>query len=61
MTLSRQNHGYLGSSDSLLPTVGPLAGGTLNTLKFQNFEVNGKFQISPAFFVGAQYVYTLVN
>jgi predicted porin len=53
--------GYLGASDSLMPTVGPLAGGTLSTLKFQNFEVNGKYQISPALFVGAQYVYTLMS
>jgi predicted porin len=32
---------------------------TLNTLKYQNFEVNGKYQFTPAFFVGAQYVYTM--
>jgi len=39
----------------------PLAadGVTLNTLKYQNFEVNGKYQLTPAFFVGAQYVYTM--
>ena len=39
----------------------PLAatGVLLNTLKYQNFEVNGKYQITPAFFVGAQYVYTM--
>lgn len=53
--------GYLGASDSLLPTVGPLAGGSLNTLKFQNFEVNGKYQIGAALSVGAEYGYTLVN
>ncbi len=41
-------------SGSILP-----ATGTLNALKFQNFEINGKYQITPAFFVGAQYVYTL--
>jgi predicted porin len=39
---------------SILP-----ASGTLNALKFQNFEINGKYQITPAFFVGAQYVYTM--
>ncbi|CAE6942973.1 Outer membrane porin protein [Paraburkholderia domus] len=36
----------------------PPAGGTLTALKFQNFEVNGKYQVTPVFFVGAQYVYT---
>jgi Outer membrane protein (porin) len=33
----------------------------LNTLKYQNFEVNGKYQFTPAFFIGAQYVYTMEN
>ncbi|RAS25781.1 porin [Paraburkholderia bryophila] len=37
------------------------AGVTLNTLKYQNFEVNAKYQFTPAFFVGAQYVYTMEN
>jgi predicted porin len=41
-------------SGSILPTTG-----TLNSLKFQNFELNYKYQFTPAFFVGAQYVYTL--
>ncbi|OAJ52329.1 porin [Paraburkholderia ginsengiterrae] len=41
-------------SGSILPTTG-----TLNALKFQNFEVNYKYQFTPALFVGAQYVYTL--
>ncbi len=41
----------------------PLAvpGNTLNSLRFQNFEINGKYQITPAFFVGAQYIYTYTN
>ncbi|MDE1184271.1 porin [Paraburkholderia sp.] len=41
----------------------PLAatGVTLNTLKYQNFEVNGKYQFTPSFFVGVQYVYTMEN
>jgi predicted porin len=34
------------------------ATGTLSNLRFQNFEVNGKYQISPALFVGAMYTYT---
>jgi predicted porin len=36
----------------------PPNGGTLTALKFQNFEINGKYQFTPAFFVGVQYVYT---
>ncbi|CAD6511658.1 porin [Paraburkholderia metrosideri] len=47
-------NGYIG-----LPLVAE--GGQLNTLRYQNFEVNGKYQLTPAFFVGAQYVYSLVN
>ncbi|WP_250516242.1 porin [Caballeronia sp. INDeC2] len=35
------------------------AGNTLKNLKYQNFEVNGKYQFTPAFFVGAQYVYSI--
>jgi predicted porin len=34
------------------------ATGTLSSLRFDNFEVNGKYQFTPAFFVGAMYVYT---
>ncbi|SDI81726.1 porin [Paraburkholderia phenazinium] len=33
-------------------------GGSVTAIKFQNFEVNGKYQFTPAFFVGVQYVYT---
>jgi len=36
----------------------PPNGGTLTALKFQNFEINGKYQFTPAFFVGLQYIYT---
>ncbi|MGF6760849.1 putative porin [Paraburkholderia sp. GAS33] len=36
----------------------PPNGGAMTALKFQNFEVNGKYQFTPAFFVGVQYVYT---
>ncbi|SOF01812.1 Outer membrane protein (porin) [Burkholderia sp. OK233] len=55
------NAGYLSSTETIEPITGSLAGGKLSTLKYQNFEVNGKYQITPAFFVGAQYVYTLEN
>ncbi|EJO55506.1 porin [Burkholderia multivorans] len=34
------------------------AGLGLGATKFDNFEVNGKYQLTPAFYVGAQYVYT---
>ncbi|SAK98105.1 outer membrane protein (porin) [Caballeronia calidae] len=39
----------------------PLAsdGNALKNLRYQNFEVNGKYQFTPAFFVGAQYVYSI--
>ncbi|WP_322058382.1 porin [Paraburkholderia sp. J63] len=43
-------------SGSILP-----ASGTLEKLRFQNFEVNGKYQIAPVAFVGAEYVYTPAN
>ncbi|HEX7681937.1 MAG TPA: porin [Trinickia sp.] len=52
---------YLTSADSLVPLTGPLAGSTVTRLRFQNFELNGKYQLSPALYVGAQYVYTMEN
>ena len=55
------NVAYLSAQESIQPTSGALAGGTLTSLKYQNFELNGKYQFTPAFFVGAQYVYTLEN
>ncbi|HEX7911994.1 MAG TPA: porin [Paraburkholderia sp.] len=51
--LNPTGNGYLG----VTPLVPP--GILLNSLKYQNFEVNGKYQISPMLFVGAQYVYTM--
>lgn len=53
------NVGYLSSTETIQPVTGPLAGGTLNALKYQNLELNGKYQFTPAFFVGAEYAYTL--
>ncbi|KVC63979.1 porin [Burkholderia stagnalis] len=55
------NVGYLFGDETIQPIAGPLAGGTVTALKYQNFEVNGKYQFTPAFFVGAQYVYTLAR
>ncbi|MCG7401708.1 MULTISPECIES: porin [Caballeronia] len=45
-------NGYIGGSLAS-------AGNTLNNLRYQNFEVNGKYQFTPAFFVGGQYVYSM--
>ncbi|QBR02272.1 porin [Paraburkholderia pallida] len=53
------NVGYLSGTETIQPVAGALAGGTLNALKYQNFELNGKYQFTPAFFVGAAYTYTL--
>ncbi|RQV09240.1 porin [Burkholderia cenocepacia] len=45
-----QSSGYVGA---ITPS-----SGTLSSLRFQNFEVNGKYQFTPAFYVGAMYTYT---
>jgi predicted porin len=50
------------TANGYISTTAPLVtGATLNTLKFQNIEVNGKYQITPTFYVGAEYVYTIEN
>lgn len=36
----------------------PVGGATLSSLKFNNFEVNAKYQFTPAFSAGAMYTYT---
>jgi predicted porin len=55
------NSNYLDPTGNGYPGVTPLVapGVLLNSLKYQNFEVSGKYQISPMLFVGAQYVYTM--
>lgn len=66
-TLTRATLGFAYThTDLRQPTssvyVGPIAlptGSTANSLAFQNFEVNGMYQFTPAFFIGAQYVYTV--
>ncbi|MEM5439425.1 porin [Paraburkholderia diazotrophica] len=45
-------------STSYVGAITPPAGSTLSSLRFQNFELNGKYQFTPAFFVGAMYTYT---
>ncbi|WP_244817739.1 porin [Caballeronia sp. Lep1P3] len=45
-------NGYIGGSLAS-------GGDTLKNLRYQNFEVNGKYQFAPDFFVGAQYVYSM--
>jgi predicted porin len=53
------NVGYLSGDETIQPVTGPLAGGRVTSLRYQNFEVNGKYQFTPAFVVVADYVYTL--
>jgi predicted porin len=53
------NVAYLSGDETIQPVTGPQAGGRVTSLRYQNFEVNGKYQFTPACFVGAQYVYTL--
>lgn len=36
-------------------------GVTVDAVKYHNFEVNGKYQITPAFFLGGQYVLSLLK
>lgn len=43
--------GYVGS-------ITPAGGAALSALKFDNFEVNAKYQFTPALFAGAMYTYT---
>ncbi|NIE66941.1 porin [Burkholderia sp. Ax-1719] len=43
--------GYVGA-------ITPSGGATLSSLRFNNFEVNAKYQFTPVFFVGAAYTYT---
>jgi predicted porin len=40
--------------------VGPITptGGAASNLRFQNFEVNAKYQFTPAFYAGVMYYYT---
>jgi predicted porin len=42
--------GYVGAIT--LPT------GSLSNLRFQNIEINGKYQFTPAFYLGGMYTYT---
>ncbi|MGC2967732.1 porin [Paraburkholderia aspalathi] len=43
--------GYVGA-------ITPVGGATLSSLRFNNFEVNAKYQFTPALYVGAAYTYT---
>lgn len=56
------SNGYLNqtvTTETIAPITGPLAGAAVSSIRFQNFEINGKYQLTPALFIGAQYVYTL--
>lgn len=46
-------NGYAGA---ITPPSGPAS-----SLRFQNFELNARYQLTPALFVGAMYVYTRAN
>lgn len=46
------------NTSTYVGSITPPNGATLSALKYQNFEVNGKYQFSPEFYVGAEYVYT---
>jgi len=43
--------GYVGA-------ITPVGGATLSSLRFNNFELNAKYQFTPALFVAAAYTYT---
>lgn len=45
-------------SDGYVGAITPAAGATLSSLRFDNFEVNAKYQFTPAFYAGAMYTYT---
>ncbi|MHA6880042.1 porin [Ralstonia pseudosolanacearum] len=47
------SNGYAGA---ITPPSGPAS-----SLRFQNIELNAKYQLTPALFVGAMYVYTRAN
>jgi predicted porin len=44
-------------SSSYVGAIKP-SGGAASDLRFQNFEINGLYQFTPAFYVGAMYTYT---
>jgi predicted porin len=46
--------GYVGA-------ITPAGGATLSSLRFNNFEVNAKYQFTPALYAGAMYDYTRVS
>lgn len=47
-------NGYLGTPGAIIAS-----GTTSSALKYQNFEVNGLYQVTPAFSLGAEYTLTL--
>ncbi|MDY7545933.1 porin [Glaciimonas sp. CA11.2] len=44
--------------NAYIASFAPMNGSTLNSLKFTNYELNFKYQFTPAFYVGAMYTYT---
>ena len=45
-------------SDGYVGAITPANGATLSSLRFNNFELNAKYQFTPAFYAGAMYTYT---
>ncbi|RZF25741.1 porin [Paraburkholderia sp. UYCP14C] len=48
-------------SSAYVGPITPAGGATLSSLRFNNFEVNAKYQFTPAFYVGGMYTYTHVS
>jgi predicted porin len=46
------------TSSGYVGAITPANGATLSALRFNNFELNAKYQFTPAFYVGAMYTYT---
>lgn len=53
---SPTGNGYLGTPSAIIA-----AGATVSAIKYQNFEVNGFYQMTPALSVGAAYTLSLEN
>lgn len=54
------NVGYLFGDEMIELVMGLFVGGMVVVIKYQNFEVNGKYQFMLVCFVGVQYVYMIV-
>jgi predicted porin len=48
-------------SSAYVGPITPAGGATLSSLRFNNFEINAKYQFTPALYLGAMYDYTRVS